>query len=61
MRHLPSAQSRGPMAKERKVKLSEVFLQSSLARCVLQQNSKLALLCLEQGENPQVRKYLVCL
>ncbi|KAK7106997.1 hypothetical protein V1264_014990 [Littorina saxatilis] len=43
------------MSKDKKDEVSEEFLKSSLARCILQQNSTLALLCLEQGENPHVR------
>ena len=37
--------------------MSDEFLETSLARCVLQGDSNLALLALEQGESPFVRKW----
>ncbi|KAK7494322.1 hypothetical protein BaRGS_00014425 [Batillaria attramentaria] len=53
MRHHPAANP--GMAKGNKITLSEEFLQSSVARCIIQQNSQLALLSLSQGENPHIR------
>ncbi|XP_076466222.1 uncharacterized protein LOC143297688 [Babylonia areolata] len=56
MKQLTGASApQGGMAKNRKVQVSEEFLQTSLARCILKQDSQLALLCLEQGEDPGVR------